>query len=195
MTELDDALEALDAGGLVVIPTDTVYGIAAALIPDAIAKVFEIKGRPRDKPLPVLGASSLQLERVATLDDRARRLADDYWPGPLTLVLPRASGFEIDLGRAGDASVAIRVPDHALARLVLERSGPLAVTSANPSGEGPATTVDETRRWLGDRVGAYLDGGRCVGAEPSTVLSLTDGPKLVRVGPIPERELLQRLTS
>jgi L-threonylcarbamoyladenylate synthase len=195
MSELDAALEALDAGELVVIPTDTVYGIAAALMPDAIAKVFEVKGRPRDKPLPVLGASSLQLGRVATLDDRARQLADAYWPGPLTLVLPRASGFEIDLGRAGDASVAIRVPDHALAHLVLERSGPVAVTSANLSGEAPATTVEEAREWLGDRVGAYLDGGRCEGAEPSTVLSLTDGPELMRAGPIPEHELLQRLTS
>jgi len=195
MTELDAVLEALDSGELVVIPTDTVYGIAAALTPGAIAKVFEVKERPHDKPLPVLGASSLQLERVAILEHRARRLADTYWPGPLTLVLRRARGFEIDLGRGGDASVAIRVPDHALARLVLERSGPIAVTSANLSGGGPATTVDEARTWLGDRVGAYLDGGRCEEAEPSTVLSLTDGPELVRAGPIPERELVQTLTS
>jgi L-threonylcarbamoyladenylate synthase len=195
MSELDAALEALDAGDLVVIPTDTVYGIAAALTPDAIAEVFRVKGRAHDKPLPVLGASPIQLGRVATLDDRAWQLADAYWPGPLTLVLPRTSGFEIDLGRGGDASVAIRVPDHALARLVLERSGPVAVTSANLSGEAPATTVDEARAWLGDRVGAYLDGGRCEGAEPSTVLSLTNGPEVMRAGPIPEHELLQRLTS
>lgn len=195
MTDLDAALRALDTGDLVVIPTDTVYGIAAGLTPTAIEKVFAVKGRPHDKPLPVLGASSLQLERVATFDDRARRLAEAYWPGPLTLVLPRAGGFEIDLGRSGDASVAVRVPDHALARLVFERTGPLAVTSANLSGGAPATTVEEARAWLGDRVGAYLDGGRCEGAEPSTVLSLTDGPDVVRTGPIPERELLQTLTS
>jgi L-threonylcarbamoyladenylate synthase len=195
MTDLDAALHTLDAGDLVVIPTDTVYGVAAALTPAAIDKVFAVKGRPHDKPLPVLGASLLQLGSVAAFDDRARRLAEAYWPGPLTLVLPRSSGFEIDLGRSGDATIAIRVPDHALARLVLERSGPLAVTSANLSGETPATTVDEARAWLGDRVTTYLDGGRCEGAEPSTVLSLTDGPDLLRAGPISERELLQTLTS
>jgi L-threonylcarbamoyladenylate synthase len=195
MTDVEAAMEALDAGDLVVIPTDTVYGIAAALMPDAIAKVFEIKGRTREKPLPVLGASALQLARVAAFDDRARRLGDAFWPGPLTLVLPRAAGFDIDLGRAEDASVAIRVPDHALARLVLERSGPLAVTSANPSGEIPATSAQEARELLGDRVRAYLDGGRCEGAEPSTVLSLMNGPELVRAGPISEDELVQTLTS
>ena len=195
MTDLDAALHALETEDLVVIPTDTVYGIAAALTPAAIGKVFAVKGRPRDKPLPVLGASLVQLERVSAVDDRARRLAEAYWPGPLTLVLPRSSGFEVDLGRSGDASVAIRVPDHPLARMVLERWGPLAVTSANLSGKAPATTVDEARAWLGDRVTTYLDGGRCETTEPSTVLSLTDGPDLVRAGPIPERELVQTLTS
>ena len=195
MIDLDAALNSLDAGDLVVIPTDTVYGIAASLTPAAIEKVFAVKGRPHDKPLPVLGAFVHQLGQVAAFDDRARRLAEAYWPGPLTLVLPRSAGFEIDLGRSADASVAIRVPHHPLARLVLQRSGPLAVTSANLSGEAPATTVDEARAWLGDRVTIYLDGGRCEGTKPSTVLSLTDGPDLLRAGPISERDLRQTLMS
>jgi L-threonylcarbamoyladenylate synthase len=212
------AREVLDAGGLVVIPTDTVYGIAARPDdPAAIAAVFAVKERPSDKPLPILAATPSDLDQIALLGDLARRAAR-HWPGPLTLVVPRAPGFDLDLGgapgggaesrgggaesrgggaesRGGGAEsqgVAVRVPACEVALELLRASGPLAVTSANLSGDRPATTVSEARAALGAKVRAYLDGGVCAG-RPSTVVSLVGDIELLRAGPIPFRRLVQEL--
>jgi L-threonylcarbamoyladenylate synthase len=183
MTDLGDALAALDDGLVVVVPTDTVYGLAARLDrPDAIRAIFELKGRPADKPLPVLGAEIEQLEKVAIFEAEARKLADGFWPGPLTLVLPRAAGFDVDLGGTpGDATVAVRVPASAHLLSLLAMSGPLAVTSANLSGSAPATSVDEASAIFGDRAAAYVDGGLGEGT-PSTIVSLIGGVELIRKG-------------
>jgi L-threonylcarbamoyladenylate synthase len=190
--ELEAALRELAEGGLVVIPTDTVYGVAALpRVPGAVEAVFEAKGRPEDKPLPVLGASLADLTAVAIFSDRARRAAR-HWPGPLTLVLPRAPGFDVDLGGDGSEGVAVRVPASAVALSLLRLSGPLAVTSANLSGRPPATTVDEARAVLGARVRVFLDEGVCAG-RPSTVVSLLDGPRLLRAGALPFDGLVQEL--
>ena len=192
---IEEAARLLREGGVVVLPTDTVYGIGC--LPDragAVQAVFELKGRPDDKPLPVLGASVDELARVATFDDAARAVAHRFWPGPLTLVLPRAEGFTFDLGGEGDGSVAVRVPESELALTLLEEVGPLAVTSANRSGERPATRVDDARRLFGERVGAYLDEGVCDGL-PSTVASLVDGLRVLRPGPVTEDQLRQIVTS
>lgn len=185
----------LEGGGLAVIPTDTVYGLAAHLgSAPAIRSIFEAKGRAESKPIPVLGADSRQLEDIAVFDDRARSLARRFWPGPLTLILPRAQGFDADLGGGETRTVGVRVPKAPRTLELLRRTGPLAVTSANRSGEREATTVDEARATFGDSVGAYLDGGRCVGV-PSTIVFLAGERRLLREGTIPAAHVLQMLNE
>jgi L-threonylcarbamoyladenylate synthase len=192
-SDLDRAVAALEAGAIVVIPTDTVYGVAALpRVSGAIEAIFTAKGRPTDKPLPVLGASAADLATVVDFDERAHDLVRRFWPGPLTLVLPRARGFDVDLGGTGSAGVGVRVPAHDRALDLLARTGPLAVTSANKSGDAPATTVEEARRALGDAVEVAIDGGQCSGS-PSTVLSLVDASQIVRSGPLDD-EVTEALT-
>ena len=193
MTTPANAVRALRAGGVVVIPTDTVYGVAAdARHEAALAAIFELKGRERAKALPVLGADAEQLEEVVVMNELARRLAARFWPGPLTLVLPRGEQFTHDLGGNRKDTVAVRVPRHELALEVLQAAGPLAVTSANLSGDAPAHTVDKARHALGDRVEVYLDGGICDG-EVSTVASLENGLQVLRQGAVAEEELQRAL--
>ena len=195
MNTVEEAAAALGAGELVVIPTDTVYGLAAHLSsPQAIAALFDVKGRADAKPIPVLGADQRQLEEVARFDDRALALARRFWPGPLTLILPRTEGFDVDLGGAAGNTVGVRVPKEPRAIELLRAVGPLAVTSANRSGEPEAVTVDEARAVFGDSVGAYVDGGRCVGV-PSTIVFLAGERRLLREGTIPAAHVLQVLNE
>ena len=191
MNELNDAIQALEQGLLVVIPTDTVYGIAARPdLPAAVAAIFGAKGRPTDKALPVLGSDFRALSAVARLDARAAKLAEKFWPGPLTIVVPRAEGFDHDLGGVQDGTVAVRVPASEMARALLTATGPLAVTSANLTGAPPAATVEEAHDALGDRVAVYLDEGPA-GGDPSTVVSLTsEQPEVLREGAAPTDEVL-----
>ena len=185
---IDEAAQAARRGRLVVLPTDTVYGIGTRPDdPRATAALFEAKGRPRHLTLPVLAASLLEARTVAHLDERAERVATALWPGTVTLVLPRAErSASWDLGAANE-SIGVRVPSHPLALAVLERAGPMAVTSANRSGEPPARTCEELTAAFGDLVAVYL----CRDDEPlegtaSTVVDLT-GPqaRLVRRGACP----------
>jgi L-threonylcarbamoyladenylate synthase len=183
-SEIEAAAVALRAGKLVVLPTDTVYGLGA--LPNvhaAIERIYLAKGRPESKPIPVLGASLDDLRSVAVFGERPRALADRHWPGPLTLVLPRAEGFTADLGGDQPEGVAVRVPACDPALALLRQVGPLAVTSANRSGEAPATTVAEARAVLDEWADAFIDGGRCDG-EPSTVISLLGEPTVLRPGPV-----------
>lgn len=189
MNPVDEAAAALERGDLVVMPTDTVYGVAGRLDVHTIDALFALKERPYDKPLPVLGADVDSLAEVALFDERAMSLADRHWPGPLTLVLPRAEGFGLPLGRGGEGTVAVRVPAHPSSLELLRMSGPVAVTSANRSGETEAHTIEEARAALGDSVAFFLDGGRCDGT-PSTVVSLVGRPRVLRAGGIGEAELL-----
>jgi L-threonylcarbamoyladenylate synthase len=185
VSTIEDALAALRAGYPVVIPTDTVYGIAALFdAPGAVAAVFAAKGRPSDRPLPVLGDGLAALQRVAIFDGRAEALAGRFWPGPLTIVLPRAAGFDVDLGGDATGSVAVRVPAHDGALELLRRGGPLAVTSANRSDKSPALTLDDARTALGNSVAVYLDGGRLSG-RPSTIVSLLGELTMIRDGELP----------
>ena len=189
MTDIDDLIAGLNSGVPVVIPTDTVYGVAVDLaVAGAVQRLFDVKGRPADKPVPVLGPDIPALRRVVDFDQRAELLAERFWPGPLTLVLRRARGFTTDLGGDATGGVAVRIPAHDVALSVLRASGPLAVTSANRSGEPPATTIDEARAYLGTGVGAFLDSGVCNGT-PSSVVSLLDGIEMVREGPISLAEI------
>ena len=190
---IEQAVVALRMGELVVIPTDTVYGLASALEPASIAKIFATKQRPEDNPLPVLGANVEALETVAQFTDHARALAARYWPGPLTMILNRAPGFTLDLG-GNRPTVAVRVPKEPRAIELLKQAGPLAVTSANLSAQRVATSVEEARVALGSEVRIYIDGGRCAG-KPSTIVFLAGERRVLREGPIPEREILQMFTS
>jgi tRNA threonylcarbamoyl adenosine modification protein (Sua5/YciO/YrdC/YwlC family) len=179
----------LKTGEVAVIPTDTVYGLAANLTdPRAVRRIFELKGRPASKPLPVLGTDLEALGSVAVFDDEARSLAERYWPGPLTLVLERAPGFDVDLGGDEPSTVAVRVPDRAVTLEVLKITGPLAVTSANRSGAEPAATATDVRVTFSSEV-PILDDGPARG-EVSTVLSLAGERRVLREGAIPAPELL-----
>ena len=196
MDETARAAGALADGGVVVLPTDTVYGLAVRPdLPRAIEKVFALKGRPREKALPILGGGVEDLEGVAAFDARARTLASAFWPGPLTIVLPRRKGFDVDLGGdAGITTVAVRVPAAEPTLTLLGVTGPLAVTSANHSGSAPALTVADARATFGEAVAIYLDGGRTKG-EPSTVVSLAGELKVLRRGPLEEADLEECLRA
>jgi L-threonylcarbamoyladenylate synthase len=187
--ELDVLVEALAAGKVVAVPTDTVYGLAVdPRLAGAVDRVFALKQRPEQFQLPVLIADPAGLVDLAEATAAAERLISRYWPGPLTLVLPRRSGIAFDLG--GDsATIGLRCPANSLLRELLRSTGPLAVTSANRHGEAPLRTADEVRGHFGTAVTAVLDGGRCDG-RPSTVISLTGaGVKCLREGALLFAEL------
>jgi L-threonylcarbamoyladenylate synthase len=175
------AAEILRAGGLVAFPTDTVYGLGCAAVrPDRLDAIFELKQRPSDKRIPMLVAD---LDQVGgdrwIVDDRARALAARFWPGPLTLVLPAVAGAE---------SQAFRAPDHPVARALIEAAGPLLVTSANISGQPDTLDADDvliafaTQR---DELAAVVDGGPVPGGQASTIVDLSVMPaRLLREGPV-----------
>ena len=184
MTSQAELVEVVRSGQPILVPTDTVYGIAAdPANPQAVAEVFQLKGRPPEKALPVLGSDVAALEEVAVFNEPARALARLFWPGALTLVLPRAEGFDHDLGGGDDGSIAVRVPNSTPLRALLDRTGPLAVTSANRSGEEPAATLEEALLVFGSATPA-LDGGEAAAGAPSTVLSLLGAPEILRQGAI-----------
>jgi L-threonylcarbamoyladenylate synthase len=192
------AAELLCAGRLVAVPTETVYGLAARADSEAaVAAVFAAKGRPDFNPLIVHVASLAMAHGLARLDGRAERLAQRYWPGPLTLVLPLRPGNAIvPAVTAGLPTIALRMPDHpALQRLLRALALPLAAPSANRSGEISPTTPEHVAHSLGAAVDAILDGGRCARGLESTIVALREdgGWQLLRPGPIAEAELAQLL--
>jgi L-threonylcarbamoyladenylate synthase len=190
-----EALDALRAGMPVVLPTDTVYGVAAdATRPDATRRLFEVKERPADVALPVLAADPDQAFGLADdVPDAARRLAARFWPGGLTIVVARRPGLGVDLGGPDDRTVGVRVPDHDVPRRLAAEVGPLATTSANRHGRPTPETADGVRHELGAAVAVVVDGGRCAGA-PSTVVSCLDGVvRVLREGRIPTDEVLAAL--
>ena len=192
---IEETAVALQEGLLAVIPTDTVYGLAASLdVPEAMQAIFAAKGRPEHKPLPVLGTGVEQLTRIGRFTDAAQKLAHRFWPGPLTLILERADDFDVDLGGEEKRTVGVRVPKEPRTLQLLQMTGPLAVTSANLSGGKEASTVDEAQTTFGTKVAAYLDGGRCVGT-PSTVVFLAGERRVLREGPIPAATLAQILSE
>ncbi|MTB89198.1 threonylcarbamoyl-AMP synthase [Aeromicrobium senzhongii] len=190
-TELDAGVEAAVAalrdGALVVLPTDTVYGIAAdAFDATAVAGLLRAKGRGRDMPPPVLIAEPATLD--ALVAERPplwlQTMLDDLWPGPLTVVFRAQPSLTWDLGET-HGTVAVRVPDDDRTRAVLRQAGPSAVSSANLSGQPAATSVDEAETMLGESVRVYLDGGPTTGATPSTILDVTGPvPRVLRQGAI-----------
>lgn len=165
---------ALQRDELVVLPTDTVYGLAAnAFSHEGVRALLEAKGRTAQSPPPVLISSMSQLDALTEfVPEIARKLAATFWPGALTLILKAQASLQWNLGET-KGTVALRMPDHKIALALLEETGPLAVSSANLTGEPPATTCQQAEAYLTDRAAVYLDSGPSPKGEASTILDLT----------------------
>ncbi|MET1060423.1 MAG: L-threonylcarbamoyladenylate synthase [Nocardioides sp.] len=165
---------AVRRGELVVVPTDTVYGLGAdAFDPAAVRRLLKAKGRGREMPPPVLVSAATTLDALAVgIPGYARALVEHFWPGPLTLVCTQQSSLQWDLGDTR-GTVAVRMPDHELVLEILERTGPLAVSSANVTGRPPAADADAVEEMLGDDVSVIIDGGPARGDQPSTIVDVT----------------------
>ncbi len=186
-----EAVAALRRGELAVLPTDTVYGIAAdAFSPPAVTRLLEAKGRGRDLPVPVLVGSWRGIDGLADdVDARTRTLVEQCWPGPLTLIVRAAPSLAWDLGQTR-GTVAVRMPLHQVALAVLAETGPLAVSSANRTGEPPATTAEQAQTSLGFAVSVYLEAGSTGEAVASSIVDLTGSrPVLRRAGALGTDEL------
>ena len=193
---LAEAAASLRKGDLAVMPTDTVYGVAAdAFSAPAVVSLLAAKGRDRQMPPPVLvGTVRAATALVEDLSVSAKDLIDEFWPGALTLVLRANRSLVWDLGDT-KGTVAVRMPLHELALELLKETGPLAVSSANRSGAPPATTAADAEAQLGEAVAVYLDGGPCSGDVPSTIVDLTGAvPKLLRRGVISIARLREVVT-
>ena len=186
---IEAASLAVQRGQVIVIPTDTVYGVAAdAFDAEAVAELLAAKGRGREMPPPVLVSSATTVDALATgIPAYARALIEEFWPGPLTLVLQQQRSLQWDLGDTR-GTVAVRMPDHQLALDILERTGPLAVSSANTTGAPPATDADQAEEMLGDLVEVIVDAGAIGAADetdaaPSTIVDATgDHGRVLRRG-------------
>ncbi|MCX9191909.1 threonylcarbamoyl-AMP synthase [Carbonactinospora thermoautotrophica] len=200
---LQEAAAAVRRGELVVLPTDTVYGIGAdAFSPLAVEDLLAAKGRGRDMPVPVLVGSPRALDGlVMMLGEAGHDLIEAFWPGALTIVALHQPTLDWDLGET-KGTVAVRMPLHPVAIELLTEVGPMAVSSANKSGQPPATTAEEAEDQLGDAVAVYLDGGPCASRTPSSIVDVTGPtPRLLREGALSFEQLrevvpdLERMTS
>ena len=197
---LTAASTALSRGELVLLPTDTVYGVAAdAFTPAAVTRLLAAKNRGRSMPVPVLiGEASTLAGLVVTVPTVAHDLAEAFWPGGLTLVVEHAPTLAWDLGEA-EGTVAIRLPDDDVARDLLRRTGPLAVSSANRSGRPAASNAAEAEYQLGEHADVVLDGGPRTGSAASTIVDCTGpAPRVLRVGAVPVaslRDVVPELTD
>jgi L-threonylcarbamoyladenylate synthase len=190
------ALAVLKAGGLVAFPTDTVYGVGAlAFDGKAVESIYAAKERPVEKAIPILIGDLEQLRNVGIdIPETARRLAARFWPGPLTILVPKRPDLPESV--SATSTVGVRVPDHEAARTLLRAAGPMAVTSANISGAQSPTTAEEVFKQLGGRIPLIIDGGRTPGGVPSTLVDcLAAEPKILREGPITMAALLSALTN
>ena len=188
---IDAAAMAIRQGRLIVLPTDTVYGIAAdAFSPDAVQSLLAAKGRGREMPPPVLVSAATTLDALAVgIPSYARALVEEFWPGALTIVCRQQSSLQWDLGETR-GTVAVRMPHDEVALAVLERTGPLAVSSANLSGRPAARDADEAESMLGEHVEVIVDAGTTLGAEASTIVDCTGSEgRILRRGAISLDEL------
>lgn len=193
--EREEAIEAaslaIQRGDLIVMPTDTVYGVAAdAFDPEAVAALLEAKGRGREMPPPILVSAAATVDALAIkIPGYARSLIEEFWPGPLTLVLHQQTSLQWDLGDAR-GTVALRMPDHELTREILERTGPLAVSSANSTGMPAATDAGQAEQMLGPAVEVIIDGGESPGRAASTIVDATgDQGRILRRGALSLEDL------
>lgn len=192
---IEAASLAVRRGELVVIPTDTVYGVGAdAFDPGAVRGLLEAKGRGRDMPPPVLVSSATTLDALAaSVPEYARRLVEELWPGPLTLVCNQQPSLRWDLGETR-GTVAVRMPDHEVALAILQRTGPLAVSSANLTGQPAATDAEQAEQMLGHTVAVIVDDGPTAGSVPSTIVDVTgDDCRVLRAGAVSSERLREVL--
>ena len=197
-----EAVRALQDGGVIALPTDTVYGIAVALdTPGGIERLFAAKSRPPDRAIALLLADPDQALEIGDMTPAAEALARSFWPGGLTLVVPRRRDRPLPAALTGGAlapgaipTVGLRVPDHDAPRALARALGPLPTTSANRSGEPEARDADEIERLLGKALALILDGGPARGGPASTVVDVTGGtPRIVRSGAIPDEAIEEAL--
>jgi len=184
------------SGGLVVYPTDTVYGLGCdPFNVTAVKRVFRVKGE-RGKPLPILASSIDSVEKIASLSPKAEKIARRFWPGPLTIIVPKKPNLP-DVVTCNLNSVGVRVPNHAIALQFINLSNGLLVgTSANKTGEEPPQTAPEAARQLGEEVDVVLDGGPTTLGVPSTLVDLTPKrPRILREGPISFKEISEALSQ
>lgn len=189
-SQIQAALEILQTGGIVAFPTDTVYGVGALAFDNAaIESIYTAKDRPVEKAIPVLIGDLSDLEKVANnIPDMALRFAARFWPGPLTCIVPKKQTLPPAV--SATSTVAVRIPDHPDARALLRAAGPMAVTSANISGQPSPSTAQEVDKQLNGRIPLILDGGKTPGGVPSTLVDCTgDEPVILREGPISLDEL------
>jgi L-threonylcarbamoyladenylate synthase len=193
--QLQGAVEAIRAGLVVAFPTDTLYGLAAnPFVPGAVEAVFALKGRGAHRPLPLVAADLDQARQVAAIGPAAMRLADAFWPGPLTLLLRSTAPFAAGVG-SPDGLVGIRVPDSEIGRALARTAGfPLTATSANRSGEPPTADPDVVASTVPD-LPVLVDGGQCRGGLPSTIVDVSVAPRLVREGAISWSRVLEFLSA
>jgi len=185
---LQEAAKWIRSGGLVALPTDTLYGLAAdPFSPEAIARVFAVKGRSGDQALPLIAADAEQVSaHLGPLPPIARRLAEKFWPGPLTLLVAAPASLAREVS-AGTGRVGVRVPAHDIARAICRGADrPVTATSANRSGQPATADPAEVERTLGDDVDLLIDAGPTPGGAPSTIVDVTAAvPQLVRAGAVP----------
>lgn len=193
---IENAAEILRAGGLVAVPTETVYGLAGnGLDENAVRAIYEVKGRPEQKALSLMVADDGAMERYCqAVPPMAKALAAKYWPGPLTIIL-KSKPLVPDIVRAGGETVGLRCPDHPLTlQLLRETHLPLAAPSANPSGAPSPKTAGEVMDYFDGKIGAVIDGGRCGVGKESTIVDLSATPyRILRHGALPETELLETM--
>jgi L-threonylcarbamoyladenylate synthase len=189
--EIEKGVKIFQKGGVIAFPTDTVYGLGAdAFNAKAVERIYEIKNRPKHRQLPLLIAAAERLTTLASpIPEIAWFLAKRFWPGGLTLVLPKTDSLPAYL--ASGPTIAVRVPDHPVCLALIQHLGnPVIGTSANVSGEPPALTADEVRQQLGGKIDFVINGGKCPGGKESTVVDVThESPKILRQGIIPPDEI------
>lgn len=193
---IQKALDVLNEGGLVAFPTDTVYGVGALVFDGkAVESIYIAKDRPIEKAIPVLIGETIDMEKVGMdVPEIAYRLASRFWPGPLTVVVPKKPTLPESV--SATPTVGVRVPDHEVARVLLRAAGPMAVTSANISGQPSPSTADVVFAQLGGRINLIMDGGTTPGGVPSTVIDCAGNDiKLLREGPISLEEIRSKLSS
>jgi L-threonylcarbamoyladenylate synthase len=193
-----EAISVLAAGGIVALPTDTVYGIAVDLeSPGGIERLFAAKQRPPERGIVLLLGDPEQAAAIGEMTPAARQLAEACWPGGLTLILRQATGVALpEILTGGAPTIGLRLPDHPAPRAIAAALGPLPTTSANRSGEPDALSAADAVAALGERIDLVLDGGRAPGGRPSTVVDVTSGrPRILREGAIPGDRIAEILRS
>jgi L-threonylcarbamoyladenylate synthase len=193
---LPRALHILREGGLIAFPTDTVYGLGAlAFNRRAVESIYLAKHRPIEKAIPILIGDMNDLEKIADeVTDLARKLASHFWPGPVTLLFPKKPTLSESV--SATSTVGVRMPDHPVARDLLRATGPMAVTSANLSGQPSPTTAQEVFAQLSGRINLVIDGGRTPGGVPSTLVDPAGGEiKILREGPISMKQILSAINE